>query len=248
MSAIKKFTRFFHRWVGLLIGVPLLFWTISGAYFSWMPIEQIRGEHLTQGDDDTLGALPAALLSPQIAMQRASVTGVVEAMKLIRRDGRLWYRFEVAHLQQGTRRYLIDALTGMLYREMDQEAAIIRAQQSFLPEAKTTDMQLITALSGDSEVRGRPLPLWRVTMDYRGNPVLYFDAYTGELVATRTDYWRIFDFLWMLHILDFDARSDFNQPLLQTTATIALVLVVSGYILFFMTQRRRRKIQVHDSD
>ena len=35
-----------HRYLGLFLGIQFLFWTISGLYFSWTNINEIRGEHL----------------------------------------------------------------------------------------------------------------------------------------------------------------------------------------------------------
>ena len=35
-----------HRWLGLIAGVQLLLWTISGFYFSLIPIDEIHGDHL----------------------------------------------------------------------------------------------------------------------------------------------------------------------------------------------------------
>ena len=37
--------RKFHRYISLLIAVQLLLWTISGIYFSFNKIENVRGEH-----------------------------------------------------------------------------------------------------------------------------------------------------------------------------------------------------------
>ena len=36
--------RKFHRYISLLIAVQLLLWTISGIYFSFNKIENVRGE------------------------------------------------------------------------------------------------------------------------------------------------------------------------------------------------------------
>ena len=36
--------RKFHRYISLLIAIQLLLWTISGIYFSFNKIENIRGE------------------------------------------------------------------------------------------------------------------------------------------------------------------------------------------------------------
>ena len=40
------------------------------------------------------------------------------------------------------------------------------------------------------------------------------DAGSGEVTAVRHDRWRLFDWFWMLHIMDYDERSDFSTPLL----------------------------------
>ena len=34
-----------HRYLGLVIGIQLLLWTVSGAIFSWNSIEAMRGEN-----------------------------------------------------------------------------------------------------------------------------------------------------------------------------------------------------------
>ena len=40
-----------HRYLGLFLGIQFLFWTISGLYFSWTNIDEIRGEHLINKSD-----------------------------------------------------------------------------------------------------------------------------------------------------------------------------------------------------
>lgn len=42
----KKLIRKSHRYLGVFIGIQLLFWTISGLYFTWTDINEIRGDHL----------------------------------------------------------------------------------------------------------------------------------------------------------------------------------------------------------
>src|SRR5262245_19602388 len=34
-----------HKWLGLLVGVQVLFWFGSGLFFTLFPIEQVRSEH-----------------------------------------------------------------------------------------------------------------------------------------------------------------------------------------------------------
>ena len=84
-------------------------------------------------------------------------------------------------------------------------------------------------------MRGRPLPLWQVRFEQPESLSLYLDPWTGEIVARRTDRWRVFDFLWMLHIMDFEARDDFNHPLLQVAAFLGLVVALGGVVLWALT-------------
>ena len=37
-----------HRYLGLIIGVQFLAWTVSGLYFSWTDIDQIHGDPFLQ--------------------------------------------------------------------------------------------------------------------------------------------------------------------------------------------------------
>ena len=39
-----------HRYLGLFLGIQFLFWTISGLYFSWTNIDEIRVEHLIKNN------------------------------------------------------------------------------------------------------------------------------------------------------------------------------------------------------
>ena len=38
-------SRKFHRYLSLLISIQLLLWTVSGIYFSYNDITEVRGEH-----------------------------------------------------------------------------------------------------------------------------------------------------------------------------------------------------------
>jgi uncharacterized iron-regulated membrane protein len=105
-------------------------------------------------------------------------------------------------------------------------------------------VEWIETVEQDSEIRGRDTPVWKVSFAQPESLNLYLDPWTGEILARRTDRWRIFDFFWMLHIMDFDAREDFNHPLLQISAALGLVIALSGVGLWAITSpilRRRRR-------
>jgi len=77
---------------------------------------------------------------------------------------------------------------------------------------------------------------------FQPHPVnLYIEPWTGELLARRTQGWRIFDFLWTLHIMDFDTRDNFNHPLLQAASALGLVIALSGVVFWAMTTKLFRR-------
>ena len=41
---LNKLNRKIHRYLGIIIGVQFLFWTISGLYFSWTNLDDIHGD------------------------------------------------------------------------------------------------------------------------------------------------------------------------------------------------------------
>ena len=78
----------------------------------------------------------------------------------------------------------------------------------------------------------------RAEFDDERDTRLFVSPHTGRLVARRNDVWRLYDFFWMLHIMDYRERTDFNHPLLITASVIALIVSMSGFLLLFYRVRR----------
>ena len=76
--------------------------------------------------------------------------------------------------------------------------------------------------------------------DDAGSTAFYVSPDDGSLITRRHTYWRIFDFAWMLHIMDYEERADVNNTLLRISAGLGLVLSVLGMWLLFFSFRRRR--------
>jgi uncharacterized iron-regulated membrane protein len=107
-------------------------------------------------------------------------------------------------------------------------------------------VEWIEQVAPDAEIRGRAPPFWKVSFSEPESLNLYLDPWTGEILARRTTRWRVFDFLWMLHIMDFETRDDFNHPLLQAASLLGLIIALSGIALWALTTtlfgRRRRSL------
>jgi hypothetical protein len=69
----------------------------------------------------------------------------------------------------------------------------------------------------------------------------YVHAATGEILAGRTGWWRVYDFMWGLHIMDLETREDAHNPLLIGFAILRAGHDLMAAALLPMTLRRRRK-------
>lgn len=241
---MKKWFRKIHRWLGVLMALQIIAWMASGLYFALFPIETIRGEHLVAEPDKLSATDLEAVISVSDAWQAAqeSLGGPAEpgTVSLIRSRGQSWYRF-AGSLGEGGYVRLVDAHSGEVMEFMDAGQARAVATASLLAPGTVSEVELVTEPRPGSEYRGRELPLWRVGYTEPESLNLYIDGWTGEVVARRTARWRIFDFLWMLHIMDFEDRDDFNTLLLQLAAALGLVLGITGLVYWLMTTRLFRK-------
>lgn len=248
---MKRWFRKIHRWLGVLMALQIVAWMASGFYFALFPIETIRGEHLAaEREALTPGAL-ADLVAPEQAWGAAQAAldggGVLGAMSLTVRFGTTWYRVDGT---VGTDPFsrLVDARTGEVMEFLDAARVREIAAADLRVPGAVTSIELVSEAPPGSEYRGRPLPLWRISHSEPEDLNLYVDGWTGEVVARRTARWRIFDFLWMLHIMDFDERDDFNTLLLQAAAALGFVLAVTGIVYWtmstriFRSRRKRRAV------
>ncbi len=244
---MKTFIRKLHRWLGLLMAIQIIAWMASGLYFSLIPITEIRGEHLTRPVESVAPGQLAGLLQPgslkRLFDEEIGTGWSLDSLRTISMGGKAYWRVEGERDGEPFRRLVAADGGSIVSRLSEDQAAAVAANWLRQPVEPVAVAWVETAEAG-SEYRGRDLPLWRV--DFTGpEPVsLYLDPWTGELLARRTDRWRIFDFLWMLHIMDFDTRDDFNHPLLQIAAALGLIIGLSGVVFWTMTTKlfRRRRL------
>ncbi len=214
-----------HRWLGLIAGIQLLAWTVSGLYFTLIPIDEIRGSHLIVNPDISPVIKDVAILPlNDIAARHPGLAGTqLDQVQLTSPNGEPVYVI-------GEKR--ISAITGEELEHLSQDTALAIVSRRM--EQTPTEAAWLTGVEPHSEYRGGELPAWLVQLE--GNVAVYVGATSGRIRAVRTDEWRIFDFLWMVHIMDYEDREDFNHFLIQFLSVLGLITVITGLILFFMTQ------------
>jgi len=241
---MRKFFRKLHRWLGLLMAVQIIAWMASGLYFSLIPISEIRGEHLTLPpdglDSGQLDTLPRPAQIAGLFKNQMGDGWRLAGLSLVSVDGQTLWRVEGENAGQSLTR-LVAADGKNFVPRLSEQAVRSRALGLLRFPAEPVSVDWVESVTEGSEFRGRTLPVWRVAYAEPESVNLYIDPWTGELLARRTDRWRIFDFLWMLHIMDFDARSDFNHPLLQIASALGLIIALSGVVFWAMTTRLFRR-------
>ena len=212
------------------MGVQALIWTLSGLYMTAVHIDIIHGDHFIRHEEPR-GVNASRLSSPGV------VAAAVKA-DTVRLAGHLERSVYIANTKAGD--LLFDAVTGKRLRAPSRNQIERLAERSFTGPEKLVRLSLITDIPG--EIRARKPPLWRADFDGWNKPTLYLSPATGELVSRRHELWRVFDFVWMLHIMDYDERENVNNWLLRAFTWLALVTALSGvWLLWFAFPRRRRK-------
>lgn len=205
----------YHVWLGWLIGVPLLFWTVSGLFMVAQPIDTIRGEHLKN-------PVPAleniSAVAPSLdGRPTQSLTLTQSAL------GPVWL---ITYADGGTRR--ADALTGALLPSVTAQDAARIADTHFAGTASLVSVKKFAADAAPLDLR-RPVSSWQAR--YSDGTNVYVDETTGAILATRSQLWRVFDFMWGLHIMDLQEREDTSHPILILFAALALIGTVLGVVL-----------------
>lgn len=218
-----------HKWLGLFVGLQVVIWSLSGLYMTAVHIDIIHGDHLVRRPPPR-SIQASQLLDPLAVAAQQRADGV----RLAWVRGRPVY---VLARENGER--VIDAADARPVTPPSEAEIRAIAEETYSGNEPIASASLITEIP--SEIRGRRPPLWRVEFDHWNKPTLYFSPATGELVTRRHELWRIFDFVWMFHIMDFDARENVNNPLLRVFTWGALLMASSGLWLLFYSFHRRKK-------
>ena len=212
--------RFFHKYLSLIISIQLLLWTVSGIYFAFNKIELVRGEqYLLENQAEDLN------------LEEVESTFTAKNLSLIK-------RLDIWIIKAETDSGLIYSdLSGKKLEALDEEEAkeVVKRKTNLRP----LEAFIIDKPEKRAEYRGRDLPLYKVTTSASDGINVYVDAFSGAVTAIRSDSWRIWDFLWGAHIIDYRERDNINNFLLKFFSILALISALSGIALFFKTLRLR---------
>ena len=168
-----------HKYVGLLISIQLLLWTVSGLYFSFNKIEKIRGDHYYREVD------------------KSNTFAGHDTIEMISKNNAF---------------------------------SIILEKTYLIP----LELEVISESKKGSEYRGRNLPLYKVIAKNIEDTYInvYQNPYSGEILSIRSQSWRIWDFMWGIHIMDWVEKDNISNIFLKFFSFLALITSISGIFLF----------------
>ena len=231
-----KRARKLHKWLGYLLALQILAWLLGGLVMSAIPLEYVHGKHLakrtltnpfTQADYPTsLDNITAQVPNPmQIVFEHFLTTPLITVIN--------------TEEQQS-----FNGLTGRPFQPPTKIQITANAQAHLLIDAKPINTTLLK--QGTREV-GYKTNVWQVQFNDTFNTTLYLNAINGKVITVRSTLWRIFDFFWMLHIMDYDEREDFNNPLLISFAATSVLFCLCGIILLIQNVRLKKLTRVGQS-
>lgn len=138
----------------------------SGLYFSLIPIAEIRGEHLTQPkphpDRQQLRELAHPSEFEDTLTLHLGEGWSLRKLELVKRDGEAFWRTEVESGGVAQVR-LLSAKGNRIEPQLTGEQAKTHAEKWLNTPSSAESVEWIEDLSQSPEIRGRDLPVWKVT-------------------------------------------------------------------------------------
>jgi hypothetical protein len=220
---MKFLVRNIHKYLSFLISIQLLLWTVSGIYFAFNKIENVRGEQYRE--------------EPNFNVDFSKLNFEIDGAQNIRVTDRMDQQILV-----------VDGIYGREYLDFyGKEVEQLNAEEAKTLSAKRTSLipksvELVTENIVGSEFRGRALPIYRVkSVNDLGEGInVYLNVYTGEVEAVRSVQWQIWDLMWGFHIMDWETRDDIDNLLLKIFSILALISSITGVLLFFKVDVRNK--------
>lgn len=231
-----------HRYLGVLLGLQFLLWTISGLYFSWTNIDEIHGD--LQHQHPPLLAASINFVSPNVVLnglpEKADSIRQIAVVNILQQPFYSIQYFSGNKIKM----VLADAQTGKIRPAINKEEAIKIANESFVGVPSVKSVAYITEVGKHDEYREKPLPAWKVAFNHESNTNVYVAALTGKVETFRNSKWRTFDLLWMFHTMDYNGRDNINNWVLRAFSIFGIITVISGFALFFVSSKRFRKKKI----
>jgi Na+-transporting NADH:ubiquinone oxidoreductase subunit F len=218
--------RAIHKWFGLLVGLQMTIWMLSGFAMAALNMGQVRGA-------DRIDGGPPPQIERGVAGLDILRPAFEGAVAVTLRPGPDASVYQVEGREGVVLHRAADASAYAITRERAMDVA----RNDYAGPGRPVSAERMDAPF--LELRKHEGPVWRVDIDDARSTTLYVDALTGAVLERRNDIWRVFDVFWMLHTMDYVGRDNFNNPLVIIAGLAALWLALSGFLMLFSSFRGR---------
>ncbi|MBL4870850.1 MAG: PepSY domain-containing protein [Robiginitomaculum sp.] len=240
MVAKHKFWRILtriHKWAGLVLGIQIVVWFASGFFMSFFNIDKVHGDHMATKHAWTLNMEQTAPFSEVYNLYAENQRELY--CHPMQRNACLVRNLNGVHLRSalgtpvwefdnGVDKTYISGNPAKIWTGLSEGLITAAAGRYYLGDADINTVVLFDKAPKDFRKQS---PIWQVTYDDNAATRLYISPITGELVNVRTRLWRAFDFMWMLHIMDYKERDNINLWWLKLLSFCALLFALSGVAL-----------------
>lgn len=217
-----------HKWLAIFVGIQVLLWMATGALMSYLDLKEVRSEHVISRTPETL---PSAAIPDWLRANESIVSITTFAL-----DGKTVTEVRTADDTVS----LYDPESGLRLSPISAKTATDIAKRAWSgPPTSVSSARLIEGPIG-TEFRG-PFPAWQVTYGDEETTRIYINAANGAVLAARSDTWRLFDFIWGLHIMDWTQRDRINSWWLLLFGVGGTLMATSGFVLLANRFPKKRK-------
>ena len=214
-----------------LVGVQFILWAITGLYMVCLDIHFIHGEPLTHPQSVTLGLKDIGYSTAQLLADYPDATDI----KLVTLLQKPVYRFTSAAGQRAI--HVVDAVTGAPLDLLSQAQARQIADNAYTGQAPINTISPLISRNASGALN----PLWVVSFDDFASSTLFIEQQSGRIIRRRHNYWYLFDWMWRLHIMDYDDGENVTNGWLRLVSLLSVLGAVSGLILLLLRFTLRKK-------
>lgn len=223
--SLLKNSRKYHKWLMLFLGVQFVIWSVTGAYMVFFNIDYIHGDTLVHNHQTKI---PHQQVNVPVATLRQEYANV-KKLSLEMFIDKPVYRFVTNDTH-----FMVDADTGELLSPLSKTLAVAAAKHEYTGSGEVESIEYIDT-NPPFELSRRvhdALPAWRVNFDDFGEPSIYISARSGSLLAKRHEWWRLFDWMFRFHVMDYE-DSEIDNQLLFWVTLFGILASIAGLLLTY---------------
>ncbi|MGI5310613.1 hypothetical protein [Rheinheimera sp. WS51] len=225
---LLRASRKYHKWLMAFIGIQFVIWAVSGAYMVYLDIDYIHGDTLVNNAQDKIN--PSQIDYPlQSLIQRYPEA---KQISLGRYLDKTVYRFTLDNAKR-----TVDASMGEEIPALNQAQAEQAANYYYSGKGQIKNSELISE-TAPYELNPAVMPAWRVNFTDFGSPAIYVSAETGLLVGKRHSFWRLFDWMFRFHVMDYEGGAVDNTLLFFFTFLGILSSIFGLCLVYFRVFRK----------